>query len=128
MASDVAQLCCKYRCGSADSVVGIEPGEEDDKLVLSTIHSAKGLEWDTVFILTALEGRFPSFRAAENLEEMEEERRLMYVASTRAKERLVITYPLDLYDREQGMTLTKPSRFIADISDEIVERYVIEDE
>ena len=111
-----------------DSVVGIEPGEEDEKLVLSTIHSAKGLEWDTVFILTALEGRFPSFRAAENLEEMEEERRLMYVASTRAKERLVITYPLDLYDREQGMTLTKPSRFIADISDEIVERYVIEDE
>ena len=111
-----------------DSVVGIEPGEDDEKLVLSTIHSAKGLEWDTVFILTALEGRFPSFRAAENLEEMEEERRLMYVAATRAKERLVITYPLDLYDREQGMTLTKPSRFIADISDEIVERYVIEDE
>lgn len=111
-----------------ESVVGIEPGEEDEKLVLSTIHSAKGLEWDTVFILTALEGRFPSFRAAEDLDEMEEERRLMYVAATRAKERLVITYPLDLYDREQGMTLTKPSRFIADVSDEIVERYVIEDE
>lgn len=111
-----------------DSVVGLEPGEDDEKLVLSTVHSAKGLEWDTVFVLTALDGRFPSFRAAENLDEMEEERRLMYVATTRAKNRLILSYPLDLYDREQGMTLTKPSRFIADLSDEIVERYVIEDE
>ncbi len=111
-----------------ESVVGLEPGEDDEKLVLSTIHSAKGLEWDAVFILTALDGRFPSFRAAESLDDMEEERRLMYVATTRAKNRLVITYPLDLYDREQGMTLTKPSRFIADLSDDIVERYVIEDE
>ena len=111
-----------------ESVVGLEPGEEDEKLVLSTIHSAKGLEWDSVFILTALDGRFPTFRAAEDLDDMEEERRLMYVASTRAKNRLIISYPLDLYDREMGMTLTKPSRFIADIPDGIVDRYVVEDE
>ena len=112
----------------SESVVGLEPGEEDEKLVLSTIHSAKGLEWDTVFILTALDGRFPSFRAAEDFDDMEEERRLMYVASTRAKNKLIISYPLDLYDREAGMTLTKPSRFIADIPDGIVDRYVVEDE
>ena len=111
-----------------ESVVGIEGGEEEEKLVLSTIHSAKGLEWDTVFVLTALDGRFPTFRAAEDLDDMEEERRLMYVASTRAKNRLIISYPLDLYDREMGMTLTKPSRFIADIPDGIADRFVVEDD
>lgn len=111
-----------------ESVSGLEPGEEDEKLVLSTIHSAKGLEWDTVFVMTALDGRFPSFRAAENLDDMEEERRLMYVATTRAKNRLLISYPIDLYDRESGMTLTKPSRFIADIPDGIVDRFVVEDD
>lgn len=111
-----------------ESVAGLEPGEEDEKLVLSTIHSAKGLEWDTVFVLTALDGRFPSFRAAENLDSMEEERRLMYVATTRAKNKLFLSYPIDLYDRESGMTLTKPSRFIADIPDGIVDRYVVEDD
>ena len=111
-----------------DSVVGLEAGEDDEKLALSTIHSAKGLEWDTVFILTALDGRFPSFWAAEDLNDMEEERRLMYVAATRAKNRLILSYPLNLYDREMGMTLTKPSRFIADIPDEIADRFVLEDE
>ena len=111
-----------------ESVTGLEPGEEDEKLVLSTIHSAKGLEWDTVFVLTALDGRFPSFRAAESMDDMEEERRLMYVATTRAKNQLFLSYPIDLYDRESGMTLSKPSRFIADIPDGIVDRYVVEDD
>ncbi len=111
-----------------ESTAGLEPGEEDEKLVLSTIHSAKGLEWDTAFIITAVDGRFPSFRAADNFDAMEEERRLMYVASTRAKNRLIISYPIDIYDRESGMTLTKPSRFIADIPDGIADRYVVEDE
>lgn len=111
-----------------DSVVGLEPGEEEEKLVLSTVHSAKGLEWDTVFVITALDGRFPSFRAAESFDDMEEERRLMYVATTRAKNQLFLSYPIDLFDRETGMTLTKPSRFIADIPDGIVDRFVVQDE
>jgi DNA helicase-2/ATP-dependent DNA helicase PcrA len=55
-----------------------------DYLTLSTIHSAKGLEWDAVFIIWAAEGRFPAFYSLEKEEEMEEERRLMYVAATRA--------------------------------------------
>lgn len=111
-----------------ESTAGLEPGEEDEKLVLSTIHSAKGLEWDTAFIITAVDGRFPSFRAADDFDAMEEERRLMYVATTRAKNRLIISYPIDIYDRESGMTLTKSSRFIADIPDGIADRYVVEDE
>jgi DNA helicase-2/ATP-dependent DNA helicase PcrA len=111
-----------------ESVVGIEEGKEDVQLILSTIHSAKGLEWNTVFIIWALDGRFPSTRAAENMDAMEEERRLMYVATTRAKDRLNITYPINVFDRESGMVLSKPSRFIADVPEEIAERWVIAEE
>ena len=111
-----------------ESVVGIEEGKEDEQLVLSTIHSAKGLEWNTVFVIWALDGRFPSLYAAESLESMEEERRLMYVATTRPKDRLIITYPINIYDRDSGMVLSKPSRFIADIPEEIAERWVVAEE
>jgi DNA helicase-2/ATP-dependent DNA helicase PcrA len=111
-----------------ESVVGIEDGKEDEQLILSTIHSAKGLEWNTVFVIWALDGRFPSFRAAENMDAMEEERRLMYVATTRPKDRLNITYPINVFDRESGMVLSKPSRFISDIPEEIAERWVIAEE
>jgi DNA helicase-2/ATP-dependent DNA helicase PcrA len=110
-----------------ESVVDIEsPGAEEEYLTLSTIHSAKGLEWNTVFVIYALEGRFPTMRAAGNDDELEEERRLMYVACTRAKENLFITYPINIYDRESGMILSKPSRFIYGIEERLLEPWVIE--
>ncbi len=110
-----------------ESVVDIEsPGTEEEFLTLSTIHSAKGLEWNTVFIIYALEGRFPTTRAANSDDEMEEERRLMYVACTRAKEHLFITYPINIFDRESGMILSKPSRFIQGIGEKLLEPWVIE--
>jgi len=65
----------------------------NEKLTLSTIHSAKGLEWPVVFVIWAMEGKFPSARAYNNPNDLEEERRLMYVATTRAKDRLMISYP-----------------------------------
>ncbi len=104
------------------------PGPDDEYLVLSTIHSAKGLEWNSVFIIYALDGRFPTTRAAENVDEMEEERRLMYVACTRAKENLFITYPVNIYDRETGMILTKPSRFLDGLDEKLLEPWVIDQE
>ncbi len=110
-----------------ESVVDIEsPGQEDEYLTLSTIHSAKGLEWNTVFVIYALEGRFPTMRSAASDDEMEEERRLMYVACTRAKQHLFITYPVNIYDRESGMILTKPSRFIQGIGENLLEPWVVE--
>lgn len=110
-----------------ESITDIEsPGPEREFLTLSTIHSAKGLEWNTVFIIYALEGRFPAMRAAGSDEEMEEERRLMYVACTRAKEHLIITYPMNIYDRESGLILTKPSRFIEGIGENLLEPWVVE--
>ena len=96
---------------------------KDEKMVLSTIHSAKGLEWHTVLIIGALEGRFPATYAARSDEEMEEELRLMYVAATRAKENLYFTYPNNIYDRGIGMIFSRPSRFIEGIPEEILERW-----
>ncbi|MBI3112589.1 MAG: ATP-binding domain-containing protein [Ignavibacteriales bacterium] len=110
-----------------ESIVDVEsPGPEDEYLTLSTIHSAKGLEWHSVFVIYALEGRFPTMRSVGSDEEVEEERRLMYVACTRAKENLIITYPMNIYDRESGMILTKPSRFIQGIGEHLLEPWVVE--
>jgi DNA helicase-2/ATP-dependent DNA helicase PcrA len=76
--------------GSSEDIHG---GTGNEKLTLSTVHSAKGLEWPAVFVIWAMEGKFPSARAYNNPEDLEEERRLMYVATTRAKDRLTISYP-----------------------------------
>ncbi len=94
----------------------------DGRLILSTVHSAKGLEWHTVFIIWALDGRFPSIHALHSSEDFEEELRLMYVAATRARENLFFIYPGQVYDKTSGMVLSRPSRFIADIPDNILAR------
>ncbi len=104
------------------------PGKEEEFLTLSTIHSAKGLEWTSLFVIYALDGRFPTLRAVNSEDEMEEERRLMYVACTRAKEHLFITYPINIYDRESGTILTKPSRFLEGLNEKLLEPWVIEQE
>jgi DNA helicase-2/ATP-dependent DNA helicase PcrA len=92
-----------------------------DYLTLSTVHSAKGLEWDAVFIIWAAEGRFPAFYSQERDEELEEERRLMYVAATRARNYLAVIFPSIGYNRQFGMTVNSPSRFIADIPHTLLE-------
>ena len=93
-----------------------------DRLVLSTVHSAKGLEWHTVFIIWALDGRFPSAQSIYKEEDLEEELRLMYVAATRARENLYFTYPGQIYDRSVGVMLNRPSRFIDMIPQDILEQ------
>jgi DNA helicase-2/ATP-dependent DNA helicase PcrA len=92
---------------------------------LSTIHSAKGLEWHSVFIIHTLEGRCPSFNAFKSNESLEEERRLMYVAMTRAEENLAISYPLTMWDPASGVLLARPSRFIEEIGDDNLETWEI---
>ncbi|MCS7052353.1 MAG: ATP-dependent helicase [Ignavibacterium sp.] len=110
-----------------ESVVDIEPESKENEFVtLSTIHSAKGLEWHTVFIIHAVEGYFPSSRNAEKIEQIEEERRLMYVAVTRAKNNLFILYPMNLFDREAGRTFSKPSRFLSELTSDIAEGFLLE--
>jgi DNA helicase-2/ATP-dependent DNA helicase PcrA len=97
----------------------------DDRLILSTVHSAKGLEWHTVFIIWALDGRFPSIHALHDETDLEEELRLIYVAATRAKENLFFTYPAQIYDRMSGMVLNRPCRFIDNIPDDILPKLSI---
>ena len=88
---------------------------------MMTVHSAKGLEFPEVYLVGAEDGLFPSARAIGEPEEMEEERRLCYVAITRAKRRLTITcaHQRMLYGRT---TVSRPSRFLAEIPEELVER------
>jgi DNA helicase-2/ATP-dependent DNA helicase PcrA len=88
--------------------------EENDALILSTAHSAKGKEWDAVFVIWAVDGWFPSARCLNNEEETEEERRLMYVALTRARNYLSVTYPLNAYSSRRGAdySLDQLCRFI----------------
>lgn len=100
-----------------------ENSNTDNHLVLSTIHSSKGLEWHTVFIIWALDGRFPSLYSINNPEELEEELRLMYVAATRAKKNLYFTYPKEIYDRSSGMVLNRPSRFLDLINSSVLGKY-----
>lgn len=89
---------------------------EDKPLTISTIHSAKGLEWYSVFIPHALDGLIPSVRSVSTLEEMEEERRLFYVACSRARQELIITMPS--YVSTYNAFLSYPSRFLVEINKE----------
>ena len=93
---------------------GFGSGSEDDVLILSTAHSAKGREWDAVFVIWAVDGWFPSSRSLGDDEQIEEERRLMYVAMTRPRNHLFVTYPLNVYDTRRGAdySMDQLSRFL----------------
>ena len=87
---------------------------EDDLLILSTTHSAKGCEWDAVFLIWAADGWFPSSRALRDEDEAEEERRLMYVAMTRPRKALHVVFPVNVYGSRWGAdySMAQLSRFI----------------
>jgi DNA helicase-2/ATP-dependent DNA helicase PcrA len=105
----------------SDSVGDVLATDDDEGLLcLSTIHSAKGLEWHTVFVIWAVDGKFPSAYSMQDEAALEEERRLMYVAVTRAKRNLYLCYPINIYDRASGMVLSKPSRFLDGIPRELL--------
>jgi DNA helicase-2/ATP-dependent DNA helicase PcrA len=89
--------------------------DDTDRLILSTVHSAKGLEWDTVFIISLAEGKFPVSQALPG-EQWEEERRLLYVAATRAKKRLYMTYPREVMSVDRQFSRVPLSPFLAEIS------------
>ena len=93
----------------------MEETAEEDCLVLSSVHQAKGLEWRAVFILWLVEGKFPDGRAIKEEGGEEEERRLFYVAATRARDRLYLVYPTLADERYLTGVLQRPSRFIQEI-------------
>jgi DNA helicase-2/ATP-dependent DNA helicase PcrA len=111
---------------SGEDVVPGEP--DDDKVVLSSIHQAKGLEWSRVIVMGLSEGRFPNYRASATEEGLEEERRLFYVAVTRAKNEIALVYPMLARDRYGVDVILEPSRFLAELPDGVFERWTIERE
>ncbi|MSU58690.1 MAG: ATP-dependent helicase [Pedosphaera sp.] len=97
---------------------------DDEKIRLSTIHQAKGLEFDVVFVIMLCDGLFPSERSLGSEEGEEEERRLFYVAVTRARNELYLTYPLMRAGYgNSGMTMQQPSRFLNEIPPELLEEW-----
>lgn len=113
--------------GSVESETVLTGGDEDECVVLSTVHQAKGLEWPIVFVIWLADGRFPAAKALKNPENLEEERRLLYVATTRAKEELYLCYPIIGGNWRQAI-LMKPSRFLKEIDDDAYEQWVIDEE
>jgi DNA helicase-2/ATP-dependent DNA helicase PcrA len=102
-------------------------GEKDDeKVVLSSIHQAKGLEWRAVFMIGLVEDRFPNARASRNEAGLEDERRLFYVGVTRAKDELTLVHPLAQLDRYGMLVVTESSRFLRELPENLYERWVLE--
>ena len=108
------------------SDLALDPPEKDantpekDRIVLSTIHSAKGLEWKVVFLISLCEGRFPSSISFNRPDEIEEERRLFYVAATRAKDYLYFSTTAFINVQGAGLMPAKPSRFLTEIPEKLL--------
>lgn len=102
----------------------VAAGDEDERVILSTIHQAKGLEWKVVFLIWCAEGRFPNPKAIEE-GATEEERRLFYVATTRAEDQLYLCYPLVMYEKQVGHVILKPSRFVTELKSHYYEEWQI---
>ncbi len=108
---------------------GDKSERDDEKVTLSSIHQAKGLEWKVVFLIWLVDGQFPNGRIleAEDLPMLEEERRLFYVALTRAKDDLYLTYPMMNPKSYSGDVICRPSRFLDDFPPELVEEWQVGD-
>jgi DNA helicase-2/ATP-dependent DNA helicase PcrA len=128
--SELALLSTE-RFSAPSAIVGedvIQGGEEDELLTLTSVHQAKGLEWKAVFLIWAAEGKFPSPRSLKEIDSEEEERRLWYVALTRAKDELYLTYPLMIVDYNRQTVLQKPSRFVMECPPALFEVWNLEED
>jgi DNA helicase-2/ATP-dependent DNA helicase PcrA len=105
----------------------VEPGEEGESIVLSTIHRAKGLEWSRVFVIGLTDGGLPPARAMDDFDKEEEERRVFYVALTRAKDELYLCYPIMDNRWYDGSIIKRPSIFIQELPESIYERWEVEE-
>jgi DNA helicase-2/ATP-dependent DNA helicase PcrA len=108
----------------------VSGGGRDDEagIVLSTIHQAKGLEWSAVFLVHVAEGMFPNPRALDEPGGEEEERRIFYVATTRARDELYLCYPIMRPGGHGAALVQQPSRFLQELPDLLYERWQIEAE
>jgi DNA helicase-2/ATP-dependent DNA helicase PcrA len=128
----LAEFAAKYRSLErflgqlalvGSTVIQDDSAEEErpEHLTLTTIHQAKGLEWDVVFVIGLADGKFPHARCLEPLERLEEERRLFYVAVTRCKRHLELSVPLVNMINGGNPEICRPSRFVEELPEHVVE-------
>lgn len=110
---------------SLDNEAGVRANDDDEAVNLSTVHQAKGLEWKTVFVIYLSDGMFPAARSLDFGENIEEERRLFYVAVTRAMDELYLAYPLIRQNAGTAERLQRPSRFLEEVPRELMEEWQI---
>ncbi len=106
-----------YESFKGDNLLNSESSQK--ALVLSTIHQAKGLEWDAVFVIGLREDEFPHQKSFKSQDSLEEERRLFYVAVTRAKQYLYMLHPVRKYSYNEGLISTDPSIFVQELSNDL---------
>ena len=111
--------------GGLETEDALAAGEEAERVTLSSVHQAKGLEWRVVFVIWLTEGMFPSGRSLENEEAIEEERRLFYVAVTRSRDALYLTWPAMRMNANYGEMFQRGSRFLSEIPTELLEEWNI---
>jgi DNA helicase II / ATP-dependent DNA helicase PcrA len=99
--------------------------DDPERVTMSSVHQAKGLEWKVVFVVWLADGKFPTARSLENEAAVEEERRLFYVAVTRARDELHLTYPCVSFNSGYGDPLQRPSRFLAEVPASLLEEWQV---
>jgi DNA helicase-2/ATP-dependent DNA helicase PcrA len=106
---------------NVDAEPAVPQNNDQEAVNLSSVHQAKGLEFHTVFVIWLTDGMFPSSRSLDTRDAIEEERRLFYVAITRAKDELYLTYPHMRLNAGYGDMFQRPSRFLKEIPAQLVE-------
>lgn len=118
----LSQLALLGGVETADAFAG---DADSEKITLSTLHQAKGLEWKVVFLIWLADGMFPSARSLETPEAVEEERRLFYVGVTRCKDELYLTYPELRLNAGYGDNFQRPSRFLSELPEALMETWEV---
>src|SRR3989454_11774637 len=111
---------------NVDAEAAPNQGADKEAVNLSTVHQAKGLEFHTVFVIWLIDGMFPSNRSLDTRDALEEERRLFYVAITRARDELYLAYPQMRLSGGYGDVFQRPSRFLQEIPNELVEDWQVQ--
>ena len=110
---------------NVDSEPAIDQNRDNEAVNLSSVHQAKGLEYHSVFVIWLTDGMFPSTRSLETRDAIEEERRLFYVAITRARDELYLTYPHMRLNAGYGDVFQRPSRFLREIPNTLLEDWQV---
>jgi DNA helicase II / ATP-dependent DNA helicase PcrA len=111
---------------NVDAEAATTQASDKESVNLSSVHQAKGLEFHTVFVIWLIDGMFPSNRSLDTREALEEERRLFYVAITRARDDLYLTYPQMRLSGGYGDVFQRPSRFLQEIPDNLLEDWQVQ--